>query len=57
MFLEGIQLYLLVRNIKNLRISKSEKMGKYMYGCGYGIPAVIVVVSAAIYPDGYGSPN
>ncbi|XP_078285733.1 adhesion G protein-coupled receptor E3-like [Rhinoraja longicauda] len=57
MFLEGIQLYLMVRNIKKLRISNSEKAGKYMYGCGYGIPALIVVVSAAVYPDGYGSPN
>ncbi|XP_067828899.1 adhesion G protein-coupled receptor E3-like [Heptranchias perlo] len=55
MFLEGVQLYLMVRNIRKLRASHSEKIEKYMYLCGYGTPAVIVVISAAVYPDGYGS--
>ncbi|XP_051898086.1 adhesion G protein-coupled receptor E3-like isoform X2 [Pristis pectinata] len=57
MFLEGIQLYLMVRNIKKLRVPYSEKIGKYMYAFGYGIPAVIVAISAGVYPEGYGSPN
>ncbi|XP_067877079.1 adhesion G protein-coupled receptor E2-like isoform X2 [Heterodontus francisci] len=57
MFLEGLQLYLMVRNIKNLRVPHSEKIGKYIYPCGYGVPAVIVAVSAAVHPNGYGSPS
>ncbi|XP_067877086.1 adhesion G protein-coupled receptor E3-like [Heterodontus francisci] len=57
MFLEGVQLYLMVRNIMKLRVPHSEKIGKYMYLFGYGVPAVIVAISAAVYRDGYGSPN
>ncbi|XP_067828902.1 adhesion G protein-coupled receptor E2-like [Heptranchias perlo] len=57
MFLEGVQLYLMVRNIRKLRASHSGKIEKYMSLCGYGTPAVIVVISAAVYPDGYGSPR
>uniref|UniRef100_UPI00398F3013 adhesion G protein-coupled receptor E1-like n=1 Tax=Pristiophorus japonicus TaxID=55135 RepID=UPI00398F3013 len=57
MFLEGVQLFLMVRNIRQLRAPHSEKTGRYMYSCGYGVPAVIVVISAAVYHDGYGSPR
>uniref|UniRef100_UPI00398E9886 adhesion G protein-coupled receptor E2-like n=1 Tax=Pristiophorus japonicus TaxID=55135 RepID=UPI00398E9886 len=55
MFLEGVQLFLMVRNIRQLRVPHSEKTGRYMYSCGYGVPAVIVVISAAVSHDGYGS--
>uniref|UniRef100_UPI00398ED83A adhesion G protein-coupled receptor E3-like n=1 Tax=Pristiophorus japonicus TaxID=55135 RepID=UPI00398ED83A len=53
MFLEGVQLFLMVRNIRQLRVPHSEKAGRYMYSCGYGVPAVIVIVSTAVYHDGY----
>uniref|UniRef100_UPI00398F4B87 adhesion G protein-coupled receptor E3-like n=1 Tax=Pristiophorus japonicus TaxID=55135 RepID=UPI00398F4B87 len=55
MFLEGVQLFLMVRNIRQLRVPHSGKIEKYMYSFGYGVPAVIVVISAAVYHDGYGS--
>uniref|UniRef100_UPI00398F63D8 adhesion G protein-coupled receptor E2-like isoform X2 n=1 Tax=Pristiophorus japonicus TaxID=55135 RepID=UPI00398F63D8 len=57
MFLEGVQLFLMVRNIRQLRVPHSEKTGRYMYSCGYGVPAIIVVISAAVSHDGYGSPR
>ncbi|XP_078387660.1 adhesion G protein-coupled receptor E3-like [Cetorhinus maximus] len=57
MFLEGVQLYLMVRNIRKLRVPHFEKIRKYMYPFGYGVPAIIVVVSAAVYHNGYGSPR
>ncbi|XP_043550697.1 adhesion G protein-coupled receptor E1-like isoform X3 [Chiloscyllium plagiosum] len=57
MFLEGVQLFLMVRNIRNLRVPHSEKVEKSMYLLGYGVPAAIVVISAAVYHDGYGSPR
>ncbi|XP_060710958.1 adhesion G protein-coupled receptor E1-like [Hemiscyllium ocellatum] len=57
MFLEGVQLFLMVRNIRNLRVPHSEKVEKFMYRLGYGVPAAIVVISAAVYHDGYGSPR
>ncbi|XP_060711064.1 adhesion G protein-coupled receptor E3-like isoform X1 [Hemiscyllium ocellatum] len=55
MFLEGVQLYLMVRNIRKLRITHLEKIGKFMYPVGYGVPAIIVAISAAVYCNGYGS--
>ncbi|XP_038640960.1 adhesion G protein-coupled receptor E3-like isoform X1 [Scyliorhinus canicula] len=55
MFLEGVQLHLMVRNIRKLRIPNFESNAKYMYPFGYGVPAIIVIVSAAVYHDGYGS--
>ncbi|XP_072420382.1 adhesion G protein-coupled receptor E3-like [Chiloscyllium punctatum] len=57
MFLEGVQLFLMVRNIRNLRVPHSEKVEKFKYLLGYGVPAAIVVISAAVYHDGYGSPR
>ncbi|XP_059495865.1 adhesion G protein-coupled receptor E2-like [Stegostoma tigrinum] len=57
MFLEGVQLHVMVRNIRKLRMTHLEKTGKFMYPLGYGVPAVIVAVSAAVYCDGYGSPR
>ncbi|XP_069783252.1 adhesion G protein-coupled receptor E3-like isoform X8 [Narcine bancroftii] len=54
MSLESMQLYIMVRNLKEMRVSKSGQ-GKFAYTLGYGAPALIVVISALIYPDGYGS--
>ncbi|XP_078090962.1 adhesion G protein-coupled receptor E3-like isoform X2 [Mustelus asterias] len=55
MFLEAVQLCHMIRNIRSLRAPHSEKIQKYMYFWGYGGPAVIVIISAAVNPDGYGS--
>ncbi|XP_048473787.1 adhesion G protein-coupled receptor E4-like [Rhincodon typus] len=57
MFLQGIHLFLMVRNIRNLRVPHSGKVEKLMYLLGYGVPAIIVFISAAVYHDGYGSPR
>ncbi|XP_041033303.1 adhesion G protein-coupled receptor E1-like [Carcharodon carcharias] len=55
MSLVSTQLYLMVRNLKNMRVSHSSNIEKYIYPLGYGPPALIVVISAAVYPNGYGS--
>ncbi|XP_072347256.1 adhesion G protein-coupled receptor E1-like [Scyliorhinus torazame] len=55
MFLEAVQLYNMIRNIRNLRVSLSKKIKKFTYPFGYGGPAIIVIISVAVYPDGYGS--
>ncbi|XP_059495984.1 adhesion G protein-coupled receptor E3-like [Stegostoma tigrinum] len=57
MFLEGVQLFLMVRNIRNLRVPQTEKTEKFMNLLGYGVPAIIVFISAAVYHKGYGSPR
>ncbi|XP_043551039.1 adhesion G protein-coupled receptor E3-like [Chiloscyllium plagiosum] len=51
MLLEGIQLYLMVVKVfwvQSLR-------GKYTQPIAYGIPALIVIISAAANPSGYGT--
>ncbi|KAJ7332869.1 hypothetical protein JRQ81_015049 [Phrynocephalus forsythii] len=56
MFLEAVNLYLTVRNLKVVHYNGTSKCTKVsMYLCGYGIPAVIVAISAAIVPGGYGT--
>ncbi|XP_042319881.1 adhesion G protein-coupled receptor E3 [Sceloporus undulatus] len=56
MFLEGVNLYLIVRNLKVANYSgASKRMKLSMYFCGYGLPAVIVAISAATVPEGYGT--
>ncbi|KAH0618723.1 hypothetical protein JD844_018166 [Phrynosoma platyrhinos] len=56
MFLEGVNLYLIVRNLKVANYSGASKRMKIsMYFCGYGLPAVIVAISAASVPEGYGT--
>uniref|UniRef100_A0A8C3F2W7 Uncharacterized protein n=1 Tax=Chrysemys picta bellii TaxID=8478 RepID=A0A8C3F2W7_CHRPI len=45
MFLEGLHLFLTVRNLKV----------RFMYPFGYGFPALVVAISAAVNPDGYGT--
>ncbi|XP_074059786.1 adhesion G protein-coupled receptor E3-like isoform X2 [Macrotis lagotis] len=58
MFLEGLYLFLTVRNLKVSNFtSASQFKKKFMYSFGYGIPAVIVAVSAGINPQGYGRDN
>lgn len=56
MFLEGINLYLIVKNLKTANYGGANKYVKgSMYLCGYGLPAVIVGISAAIVPGAYGT--
>uniref|UniRef100_G3VW92 Uncharacterized protein n=1 Tax=Sarcophilus harrisii TaxID=9305 RepID=G3VW92_SARHA len=50
MFLEGLHLFLTVRNLRVANYTSASRFKKrFMYPFGYGIPAVIVAVSAGIH--------
>ncbi|XP_006896471.1 PREDICTED: EGF-like module-containing mucin-like hormone receptor-like 4-like [Elephantulus edwardii] len=56
MLLEGLQLFLTVRNLKVANyLSARNFKKKFMYPFGYGVPAVTVAVSAGIGPRNYGT--
>ncbi|XP_042200627.1 adhesion G protein-coupled receptor E3-like, partial [Callorhinchus milii] len=55
MSLESVQLYLMVRNLKKMRLAGTHRPGGLLYTLGYVPPAVLVVICAAVYPRGYGS--
>ncbi|XP_023588840.1 putative adhesion G protein-coupled receptor E4P [Trichechus manatus latirostris] len=56
MLLEGLQLFLIVRNLKVANyLSASNFKKRFMYPFGYGVPAVIVAVSAGIGSSNYGT--
>uniref|UniRef100_A0A8B9QPG3 Uncharacterized protein n=1 Tax=Apteryx owenii TaxID=8824 RepID=A0A8B9QPG3_APTOW len=58
MFLEGLHLFLTVRNLRVVNYTSASRFKKrYMYPTGYGVPALIVAVSIAINPSGYGTDN
>ncbi|KAG6922064.1 adhesion G protein-coupled receptor E4, partial [Chelydra serpentina] len=56
MFLEGLHLFLTIRNLKVVNYTSASRFKKrFMYPFGYGFPALIVAISAAVNPDGYGT--
>ncbi|KAG7491254.1 hypothetical protein MATL_G00001070 [Megalops atlanticus] len=56
MFLESLQLFLLVRNLQEVRVIQQEGIHwGFLLLIGYGIPCLVVGVSAGLVPDGYGS--
>ncbi|XP_035164593.1 adhesion G protein-coupled receptor E4-like [Oxyura jamaicensis] len=58
MFLEGLHLFLTVRNLRVLNyINANRFKRRYIYPVGYGLPAIVVATSAAIYHKGYGTPK
>lgn len=58
MLFEGLHLFLTVRNLKVANYTSAGKFKKrFIYPLGYGIPAVIVAVSAGLKPHGYGTPT
>ncbi|XP_074936185.1 uncharacterized protein LOC142050863, partial [Phalacrocorax aristotelis] len=53
MFLEGLHLFLTVRNLRVLNYGSAGRFRRgYIYLVGYGVPAIVVGVSAAAYPRG-----
>ncbi|XP_051897952.1 adhesion G protein-coupled receptor E3-like isoform X2 [Pristis pectinata] len=57
MCVEGIHLHLMVRNLQRINNAGVHRALRwFMYPFAYGVPAVIVIVSVATYPAGYGSP-
>ncbi|XP_060040017.1 adhesion G protein-coupled receptor E3 isoform X2 [Erinaceus europaeus] len=58
MLLEGLNLFLTARNLMVVNYSGMNKVIKWlMFPVGYGVPAVIVGVSAASRPHLYGTPR
>ncbi|MBN3299609.1 AGRE1 protein, partial [Amia calva] len=56
MFLEAVQLFLLVRNLKKMQVLQRQGLGcGYLLLIGYVTPAIIVGVTAGIDPNDYGS--
>ncbi|KAK2833593.1 hypothetical protein Q5P01_017482 [Channa striata] len=58
MLLEALQLHLLVRMLSKVQVIQRDGLPKLLlYLVGYGVPFVIVGVSALVYSDGYGATN
>ncbi|XP_054614391.1 adhesion G protein-coupled receptor E2-like [Dunckerocampus dactyliophorus] len=58
MLLEALQLYLLVRKLSRVQVIQRDGLPRLLlYLIGYGVPFVIVGVSALVYSDGYGAVN
>ncbi|XP_039366862.1 adhesion G protein-coupled receptor E3-like [Mauremys reevesii] len=56
MFLEGLHLFLTVRNLQVVNYTSANRFKKrFMYPFGYGFPALVVAISAAVNPGGYGT--
>lgn len=56
MLLEGLHLFLTVRNLKVASYTSTGRFQKrFMYPMGYGTPAVIVLVSAIVGHNNYGT--
>ncbi|KAF3846508.1 hypothetical protein F7725_003586 [Dissostichus mawsoni] len=56
MLLEALQLHLLVRRLTKVQVIQRDGLPRpILFVIGYGVPFVIVGVSAVIYSDGYGA--
>ncbi|XP_039370875.1 adhesion G protein-coupled receptor E1-like isoform X5 [Mauremys reevesii] len=56
MFLEGLHLFLTVRNLKVVNYTSASRFKKrFMFPFGYGFPALVVAISAAVNPGSYGT--
>ncbi|XP_050781761.1 adhesion G protein-coupled receptor E3-like isoform X2 [Gopherus flavomarginatus] len=56
MFLEGLHLFLTVRNLKVVNYTSASRFKKrFMYPVGYGFPALVVAISVGVNPEGYGT--
>uniref|UniRef100_A0A8C4Y6Z0 Uncharacterized protein n=1 Tax=Gopherus evgoodei TaxID=1825980 RepID=A0A8C4Y6Z0_9SAUR len=56
MFLEGLHLFLTVWNLKVVNYTSASRFKKrFMYPFGYGFPALVVAISAAVNHKGYGT--
>ncbi|XP_018427757.1 PREDICTED: CD97 antigen-like [Nanorana parkeri] len=50
MSLEGLELYLML-----VEVFKTQVKTRYLLAMGYGVPIVIITISAAVVPEGYGT--
>ncbi|XP_077631911.1 adhesion G protein-coupled receptor E1-like isoform X2 [Crocuta crocuta] len=58
MLVEAVMLFLMVRNLKMMNYFSSHNI-KMWYICafGYGLPGLVVAISAVVQPQGYGMHN
>ncbi|KAL6074574.1 hypothetical protein STEG23_004449, partial [Scotinomys teguina] len=58
MLVEAVMLFLMVRNLKVVNYFSSRNI-KMLHLCafGYGLPGLVVTISAGAQPQGYGMPN
>nr|XP_044990663.1 adhesion G protein-coupled receptor E1 [Jaculus jaculus] len=58
MLVEAVMLFLMVRNLKVLNYFSSRNV-KILHLCpvGYGLPGLVVIISASVQPQGYGMHN
>ncbi|CAM4606438.1 unnamed protein product [Lepidochelys kempii] len=55
MFLEGLHLFLTVLNLQVVNYTSASRFKKrFTYPFGYRVPALVVAISAAVNPGGYG---
>ncbi|XP_035921989.2 adhesion G protein-coupled receptor E1 isoform X3 [Halichoerus grypus] len=58
MLVEAVMLFLMVRNLKVVNYFSSRNIKKwYLCAFGYGLPVLVVAVSASVQPQGYGMHN
>ncbi|KAM5173121.1 adhesion G protein-coupled receptor E5 isoform 2-T2 [Mantella aurantiaca] len=50
MSLEGLELYLML-----VTVFKTQLKTRYLVAAGYGVPTVIIIISAIVFPNGYGT--
>ncbi|XP_072104465.1 adhesion G protein-coupled receptor E3-like isoform X2 [Mobula birostris] len=56
MLLDSLQLFIMSRKLTVTNYTRTHIIKRrYLYVSAYGVPAVIVIISAAIYPGGYGT--
>ncbi|XP_062891738.1 adhesion G protein-coupled receptor E1-like [Mobula hypostoma] len=56
MYLDSLQLFIMSRNLTVTNYTRTHIIEqRYLYVSAYAVPAVIVIISAAIYSKGYGS--
>ncbi|XP_072104454.1 uncharacterized protein [Mobula birostris] len=56
MFLDSLQLFIMSRKLTVTDYTRTHIIKRrYLYVSAYAVPAVIVIISAAIYPGGYGT--
>lgn len=58
MLVEAVMLFLMVRNLKVVNYFSSRNI-KMLHLCafGYGLPGLVVMISASVQPQGYGMHN
>ncbi|MBZ3870863.1 Adhesion G protein-coupled receptor E1 [Sciurus carolinensis] len=58
MLVEAVMLFLMVRNLKVVNYFSSRSVNMlHLCAFGYGLPGLVVAVSASVYPRGYGMHN